>query len=120
MTEWKCPVIKALNVIRILSTTFSMCFVTHVFVFMTLPFAILISVIDKDTLPTMRRWFMKVLFAIVGRKLKITGYANVQPDRAYLIISNSPSFYAGFTLMGVFPRASVVVRAFMKRIPLLG
>ncbi len=94
--------------------------ITHLFVFVTLPMAILVSFIDKDCLPSMKRWFVKLLFAIVGKHLTVTGFENVVPDHAYLIISNYPSFYAGFSLIGAFPRASVVAQAFLKKIPLLG
>lgn len=94
--------------------------VTHLFVFVTLPFAILISYVDKGRIPTLKQWFVKSLFSIVGKELKVSGYDNVEPDHAYVIVSNYPSFYAGFSLIGVFPRASVVAHAFLKRIPLLG
>jgi 1-acyl-sn-glycerol-3-phosphate acyltransferase len=94
--------------------------VTHLFVFTVLPFAILISYIDMERIPILKQWFVRSLFTIIGKRLKVTGYENVDPDRAYLIISNYPSFYAGFSLIGTFPRASVVVHAFVKRVPLLG
>jgi 1-acyl-sn-glycerol-3-phosphate acyltransferase len=94
--------------------------VTHLFVFVTLPFAILITFIDNERIPRLKQWFVKVLFAIVGKKMKVSGYGNVNPDRAYVIVSNYPSFYAGFALIGIFPQASVVVHAFVKRVPLLG
>jgi len=57
---------------------------------------------------------------MVGKKLKVSGYDNVDPDHSYLIISNYPSFYAGFSLIGIFPQASIVVHAFVKKVPLLG
>ena len=94
--------------------------VTHLFVFAVLPFAILISYVDKDKIPTLKQWFVRSLFAIVGKELKVSGYDNVDPDCAYLIVSNYPSFYAGFSLIGTFPRASVVAHAFVKKVPLLG
>jgi 1-acyl-sn-glycerol-3-phosphate acyltransferase len=56
----------------------------------------------------------------VGRKLTISGRQNVLPDHDYLIISNYPSFYAGFALIGTFPQACVVAHAFVRRVPLLG
>ena len=37
-----------------------------------------------------------------------------------MIVSNYPSFYAGFALIGVFSRASIVAHAFVKKVPLLG
>lgn len=108
------------KIFRIIIFTLSMYIVTHLFVFAVLPFAILASYIDKDRIPFLKQWFVRSLFAIIGKRLKVTGYENVDPDRAYLIISNYPSFYAGFSLVGAFPRASVVVHAFVKRVPLLG
>ena len=108
------------RIIRIIIFTLSMYIVTHLFVFAVLPFAILVSYVDMKRIPILKQWFVRSLFAIIGKRLKVTGYDNVDPDRAYLIISNYPSFYAGFALIGAFPRASVVVKAFLKRIPLLG
>ena len=109
-----------LRIIRIIIYTLSMYIVTHLFVFAVLPFAILVSYVDKKRIPILKQWFVRSLFAIIGKRLKVTGYDNVDPDRAYLIISNYPGFYAGFSLIGTFPRASVVVHAFVKRVPLLG
>ena len=109
-----------LKVIRTMVMTLSMYFVTHLFVFAVLPLAIMVSYIDRDKIPDLKQWFVKALFSIVGKKLKVLGAVNVNPDRAYVIVSNYPSFYAGFALIGAFPQASVVVHAFMKNIPLLG
>ncbi|MGA9398426.1 MAG: lysophospholipid acyltransferase family protein [Anaerolineaceae bacterium] len=108
------------KLIRIIVYTFSLYVVTHLFVFLTLPFAIPITYLDRQKLPAIKQWFVKVLFAIVGKKMKVTGQDRFDPDRAYVIISNYPSFYAGFALIGAFPRASVVANAFMKKIPLFG
>lgn len=94
--------------------------VTHLFVFVVLPFAILVSCVDRNRIPNLKQWFVRSLFAIVGRKLKVSGYENVNPDHRYLIVSNYPSFYAGFSLIGTFPQASVVAHAFIKKVPLLG
>ncbi len=109
-----------LKVIRIILVTLSMYIVTHLFVFVSLPLAILISYVDRDRIPALKQLFVRCLFAIVGKELKVSGYENVNPDHAYVIVSNYPSFYASFALIGVFPRASVVAHAFLKRVPLLG
>ena len=108
-----------LRAFRIIVATFSMYIVTHLFVFVTLPLAILISYIDEDKIPVVKQLFVKCLFAIVGKELKVYGRDNLEPDRGYVIVSNYPSFYAGFALIGAFPRAVVVAHAFLKRIPLL-
>jgi len=109
-----------LKVIRTVGMTLSMYFVTHVFVFVVLPLAIMVSYVHKDKIPALKQWFVKILFFIVGKKLEVLGSGNVNPNRAYVIVSNYPSFYAGFALIGAFPRASVVAHAFMKNVPLLG
>jgi len=109
-----------LRIIRIIVFTLSMYIITHLFVFAVLPLAILVSYVDKDRIPVLKQWFVRSLFAIVGKKLKVSGYDNIDPDHSYLIISNYPSFYAGFSLIGIFPRASIVVHAFVKKVPLLG
>jgi 1-acyl-sn-glycerol-3-phosphate acyltransferase len=105
---------------RILLATLSMYFVTHLFVFAFLPLATMASLLDPGVMLALRPWFMRTLFAIVGKELNIVGRENVSPDGAYVIISNYPSFYAGFALMGVFPTARIVAHAFTSRVPLLG
>ncbi len=109
-----------MKTLRILLSTLSMYVVTHLFVFAVLPFAFLAACIAPDRLPALKQWFVRSLFAIVGKELKVTGYEHVEPGRAYLIVANYPGFYAGFSLIGVFPRACVVAAAFIKKIPLLG
>jgi 1-acyl-sn-glycerol-3-phosphate acyltransferase len=94
--------------------------VTHLFVFIYLPLALLISLVDKSRIPSLKQWFLRCLFGIVGKELEISGYENVKPNHTYIIISNYPSFYAGFSLIGVFPEASIVAHAFTRRVPLLG
>ena len=115
--SWRFVVIR---VFRITITTVSLYLITHLFVFAVLPFAILISCLDNGRIPAIKRWFVKCLFAIVGKRLKVSGYSNFKPDRQYVIVSNYPSGYAGFALIGTFPHASLVAHAFLKRIPLLG
>lgn len=104
----------------ILLTTMSMYVVTHIFVLVVLPAAILVSYIDSGRIPALKQWFVRSLFAIIGKDLKVSGQENVHPQQPYLVISNYPSFYAGFALIGTFPRASVVAHAFTKKVPLLG
>ena len=108
------------RLLRIIIFTVLMYIVSHIFVFLVLPFGILISYMSKESIPILKQWFVRSLFAIVGKKLKVSGYENVDPDQAYLIVSNYPSFYAGFSLIGMFPEASIVVHAFIKKVPLLG
>jgi 1-acyl-sn-glycerol-3-phosphate acyltransferase len=108
-----------LRLIRIVATTLSLYLGTHLFVFMVLPLALLVSYLDPQRIPALRQWFVGCLFAIVGKRLKVSGQDNVDPARRYVIVSNYPSGYAGFALLGQFPRASLVAHAWLRRIPLL-
>lgn len=109
-----------MRLIRIIAATLSLYLVTHLFVFTVLPFGILISYLDRERIPAFKQWFVKCIFAIVGMRLNVAGQENVNPDRRYVIVSNYPSGYAGFALIGQFPHASLVAHAFLRRIPLLG
>ena len=109
-----------LRVIRVLMWTLSMYIVTHLFAFAVLPWAVLIPYVDRERIPALKQWFVRGLFAIVGKWLNVSGYDNIRPDRTYVIISNYPSLYASFALIGVFPQAGIVAHAFLRRIPLLG
>jgi len=109
-----------LRIVRIILATLSMYVVTHLFVFAVLPAAILTLYIAPERIPGLKRWFVRCLFAIVGKELKVTGEGNLEADHSYVIIANYPSFYAGFALAGTFTRAWIVAHAFVRRVPLLG
>ncbi len=108
------------DLLRSILVTLSMYIVTHLFVLAFLPYAILASYVDRNRIPALKEHFVRSLFAIVGKKLNVSGRQNVQPDHSYLIISNYPSFYAGFALMGTFPHACMVAHAFLRGVPLVG
>jgi 1-acyl-sn-glycerol-3-phosphate acyltransferase len=93
---------------------------THLYVFVFLPYAILVSYVRSDRLPALKQQFVRTVFAIVGKRLRVSGRQHVRPDRAYVIISNYPSGYAGFALVGAFPSARLVAHAFIRNVPLLG
>lgn len=51
--------------------------------------------------------------------MKVSGRDNYNPERRYIIVSNYPSGYAGFALIGEFPHACLVAHAFLSRIPIV-
>lgn len=112
--------LQMIRVIRIIITTFSLYLGTHLFVFIVLPVVILISYIVPQRIPEFRIWFVRCLFAVVGKRVKVSGQENVEPGRRYVIVSNYPSGYAGFAMIGQFPHASIMAHSFLKKIPLLG
>jgi 1-acyl-sn-glycerol-3-phosphate acyltransferase len=109
-----------IHVLRTIAFTLSLYIVTHLFVFTVLPVAILITYMNKESIPALKQWFARSVFTIVGKQVRITGRENANPNSAYVIIANYPSGYAGFALVGAFPQASLVAHAFLKNIPLLG
>ncbi len=94
--------------------------ITHIVVFTVLPVGLLLAAINKKWIPKIKRWFARILFAIVGKKPEVIGLENIEDGKAYLILPNYPSFYASFAMMGVFPDAAVVAQAFTAKIPVLG
>ncbi len=111
---------KAKRFSQVFLTTFSMYLVTHLLVFLLLPFGILMAVLAPGVVPDLKKRFTGILFGIVGKRLEVSGLEHVGAGKDYLIIANYPSFYAGFALIHVFPHAGVVANAFIQRIPLLG
>lgn len=109
-----------LRFLRVVIVTFAMYVITHIFVFLFLPFALMISLVDKNRIPMLKQWFLRGLFGIVGKELSIVGQEHVDRGQSYVIVSNYPSFYAGFSLVGVFPSAHIIAHAFIRRVPLLG
>jgi 1-acyl-sn-glycerol-3-phosphate acyltransferase len=109
-----------LRAIRIIYFTFALYILNHLYVFTVLPFLILVSFIDQKRVPALKQWFVRCIFAIVGKQVKVTGYENFEPGGAYVIVANYPSGYAGFALIGAFPKARVVAQAFLKKVPILG
>jgi 1-acyl-sn-glycerol-3-phosphate acyltransferase len=63
--------------------------------------------------------FGRLLFAILNKKVAISGQNNINTGKRYLIVANYPSGYAGFVMMMLFPEASILVHAFMSRVPIL-
>jgi 1-acyl-sn-glycerol-3-phosphate acyltransferase len=111
---------KVTRFFRIITTTISLYLVTHIFVFTVLPFAILLCYLDPERIPAIKQWFVKCIFAIVGIRLKVSGHNNYSLERRYVIVSNYPSGYAGFAMIGEFPHASLVAHAFLRSVPILG
>jgi len=106
--------------IRVMFYTFSMYVMTHILVFILLPIGIIMVAIAPASIPKLKKFFTGLLFRIVGKRLRVSGLDHLEEGKQYLIISNYPSFYAGFAMINVFPEAAVVAHAFIKKIPLLG
>lgn len=107
--------------IRILAYTISMYFVTHLIVFFYLfPVGTVRVLVNPGSALRLRKQITGLLFAIIGRRIKVIGFDNLEKDKSYVIVSNYPGSYSGFALMNLFPDASVLVHSFLSRVPVVG
>lgn len=106
--------------IRIILFTISMYLFSHVLAFLFLPIGLLIVVMDQKKAPQLKKLYTSMLFWIVGKRVNTIGEEKIDKEQNYLVVANYPSFYAGFALMSVFPKASIVAHAFISKIPILG
>jgi 1-acyl-sn-glycerol-3-phosphate acyltransferase len=105
---------------RVVLYTMSLYIVTHVIVFSLLPFALLLSLLDRTSeLQRLQTRFAKTVFRVVGQEIHLSGSQHIHPQAHYLVIANYPSGYAIFALIALFPHASFVAHEFISRIPLL-
>ena len=106
---------------RILGYTLSMFFVTHLIVFLFLfPIGTPLIVVNRGNAPRIKKSVAGMLFTIIGQHLRVSGLENLEPGKNYVIVSNYPGSYAGFALMNIFPEASILVHAFLSKVPLVG
>ena len=106
---------------RILVYTISMYFVTHLIVFFYLfPIGTVRIIINPQNAYLIKKSITRMLFTIIGKRLRVLGLENIDPEKKYVIVSNYPGSYAGFALMNVFPDASILVHSFLSRVPVVG
>jgi len=106
---------------RILGYTLSMFFVTHLIVFLFLfPIGTPLIVMNSRNAPRIKKSVTRMLFAVIGQRLKVTGLENLERGKSYVIVSNYPGSYAGFALMNIFPEASILVHLFLSKVPIVG
>jgi len=95
--------------------------VTHLIVFLFLfPIGTPLIVINSRNAPRIKKSVTGMLFTVIGQRLKVSGLENLEPGKNYVIVSNYPGSYAGFALMNVFPEASILVHAFLSKVPIVG
>lgn len=98
-----------------------MYFVTHLIVFLFLfPVGTPLVAVNSRNAPRIKKSVTKMLFKIIGRRLKVSGLDNLEPGKNYVIVSNYPGSYAGFALMNVFPEASILVHSYLAKVPVVG
>lgn len=110
---------------RVAFFTFSMYVVTHIIVFSVLPIGIMVMTLDRKRSYQNKAYEYKVRFAdwllkIIRKSVSVSGLRHYEKGKDYLIVANYPSFYTGFLLMKLFPKALIVVHAFMSKMPVLG
>jgi len=93
--------------------------VTHISVFTLFPLWFVFTFLQPESIQILKERFGLLLLAIVNKQVTVSGLDNIQEDKHYLIVANYPSFHTGFMLMMLFPKASIVVHAFMSKVPMI-
>ena len=95
--------------------------VTHLIVFFYLfPVGTFRIIIKPESSIHIKKHITRLLFTIIGKRIRVLGLDNIDPGQKYLIVSNYPGSYAGFALMNMFPDASILVHSFLSRVPVVG
>lgn len=110
---------KCKRILSITYYTFIMYFVTHLIVILLVPFWFVCTWSSQDMIYKFKMRFGRLLLTIIDKHVAISGLDKIQRDTRYLIVANYPSFYTGFILMSIFPQTSILVHAFMSKIPLI-
>ncbi len=105
--------------IRIVYYTIVIYVVTHVIVLVLFPEWLARSLFSPASVGGLKTRFGKLLFKILNKNVTVSGLDNIENGTHYLIVTNYPSGYAGFVMMMLFPEASIVVHAFMSKIPVI-
>ena len=112
---------KTKRFLRIIYYTIAMYIVTHLIVFFYLfPIGAVRIIINPKNGRRIKKSITGLLLKVIGKRLKVLGLENIDPEKNYLIVSNYPGSYAGFALMNVFPDASILVHSFLARVPVVG
>ena len=82
---------------RILVYTISMYLVTHLIVFFYLfPIGTVRILINPKNSYPIRKSITGLLFTIIGKRLKVLGLENIDPEKKYVIVSNYPGLLRRF------------------------
>ncbi len=114
---------KALNRIvrftRLGYYTMVMYLITHTVVLIVFPIWFILTFSRPKVICFFKPFFCRLLLTIVNKDVKVSGLNNIEGGKHYLIVSNYPSFHAGFMLMMLFPHAFIVAHSFMSKVPLI-
>ena len=110
---------KTRRFIRIVYYTFVMFFGTHAIVLVLSPIWIVSTLFFQRMTPRLKVCFGRLLFTILRKQISVSGRENIKRRNRYLIVANYPSGYAGFVLMMLFPKASIVAHSYMSRVPII-
>jgi len=92
---------------------------THAIVFLLFPIWFVLTLFNPASISKLKELFGKLLFIILHKRIEVTGLDNLDKNKRYLIVANYPSGYAGFVMMMLFPKASVMAHSFMSKVPII-
>ena len=94
---------------------------THAIVLLAAPLALYYVLVDNQAgLTRLKKNIARLLFVILGEDFRVVDPQHIAPGKAYLVISNYPSFYVFLALLNLFPDGRMVAAAFISRVPVFG
>ncbi|MBN2387678.1 MAG: 1-acyl-sn-glycerol-3-phosphate acyltransferase [Anaerolineales bacterium] len=107
--------------LAILAATLPLYLLTHLTGWALLPGVLVLAICHQEpAIQRLKPALVGLLFRIVGKQVKVSGWSDPQPGQNHLIASKDPGLYAGLALMRIFPQAAIAAHTFISWIPLFG
>lgn len=81
---------------------------------------VLITLDLKSILNALLKFWAKIIFLILGKKIKITGAEHIHKGDKYILIANHTSIFDIPAIMSYFPDIAWFGKEYLLRIPLFG
>lgn len=81
---------------------------------------VLITLDLKSILNALLKFWAKIIFLILGKKIKITGAEHIRKGDKYILIANHTSIFDIPAIMSYFPDIAWFGKEYLLRIPLFG
>jgi 1-acyl-sn-glycerol-3-phosphate acyltransferase len=84
------------------------------------PILIFVTLKIKRPVSVLSQFWAKSVFAIIGKKIHITGTKNIDPDSRYILVANHGSLFDILAIMSFYPGISWFGHERLLKVPLFG
>lgn len=74
----------------------------------------------KKTVALISQFWAKAVFVLIGKKIRITGKNNIDPDLRYILVANHASLFDIVAIMSFYPGISWFGHERLLKVPLFG